>query len=59
LAGPRTLDWNRLTGMLRRIESAVRAYDEPALSTMLSEWVPELSLDPQRGVVRLAGDGAA
>ncbi len=59
LAGPRTLDWNRLTGMLRRMESAVRAYDEIALASMLSEWVPELTLDPQRAVLRLAGEGAA
>jgi len=59
LAGPRTLEWNRLTGMLRRIETAVRDYDEPALTTMLSEWVPELTLDPQHGVVRFARDHSA
>ena len=57
LAGPRTLDWNRLTGMLRRIDAAVRAYDEAALTTMLSEWVPELTLDPRRAVLRIAGEG--
>ncbi len=59
LAGPRTLEWNRLTGMLRRIETAVREYDEEALTSMLSEWVPELTLDPQHAVLHLARDGAA
>jgi len=59
LAGPRTLEWNRLTGMLRKMEAATRAYDESSIAAMLSEWVPELTLDPQRSVVRIAGDGAA
>jgi len=59
LAGPRTLEWNRLTGMLRKMEAAMRAYDETSIAAMLGEWVPELTLDPQRSVVRLAGDGAA
>lgn len=59
LAGPRTLEWNRVNGMLRKVEAAVRAFDEPALAGMLAEWVPELTLDPQRGVVRIANDPAA
>lgn len=58
LAGPRTFEWNRLTGMLRKMEAASRAYDETAIATMLCEWVPELTLDRRGSVVRMAGEGA-